>query len=273
MGSNWSGGMGSNWFGSNWFGSNWGGPGSGGPAVFSMRADRPLAELPHWKVPPNFGAKFRQSDWDPDLLALSVLPQFITTEVGGQTWDVSVTLPAPSTITQPMLDEMAELAITERPEALDEIVQQHQNFQICWFHLLNMDMASHPHTFLLMKLAARVGEMTMIVLKQRYPNRPRPSQIWPTLYPPVPVPGHPPYPAGHALIGHLTSACLTEVVPAYKEILQELANRCGMNRVYAGLHFPEDITAGAIAAAQIHVFLKECQFYKDTLNDAKNEWL
>jgi acid phosphatase (class A) len=113
----------------------------------------------------------------------------------------------------------------------------------------------------------------MITLKRRYPNRARPSQIWPTLFPPVPVPGHAPYPAGHALIGHLTSECLAEAVPKHKKALEELAIRCALNRVYAGLHFHEDNTAGAQAAAKIHLFMKECQLYKDTLAEAKNECL
>src|SRR5687768_3872208 len=158
MGSNW---FGSNWFGSNWFGSNWAGSSSAAP-VFAMRADRPLAELPHWKVPPDFSAKFRDRDWDPDLLALTILPQFVVASIGGQTWDQSIAIPAPTTVTQAMLDELAVLAVTERPEALGEIVQQHQNFQLCWLQLLNIDQGSQPASFFLMKLAARVGELTMI---------------------------------------------------------------------------------------------------------------
>jgi hypothetical protein len=269
MGSNW---FGSNWFGSNWFGSNWSGPSANVP-VFAMRTDRPLAELPHWKVPPDFGAKFRDHDWDPDLLALTILPEFVVKQIGGQTWDQSVVLPAPSNITQAILDDLAVLAVTERPEAIGEIVQQHQNFQLCWLQLLNIDFASHPSTFFVMKLAARVGELTMMVLKRRHPKRPRPSQIWPTLYPPVPVPGHAPYPAGHALIGRLTSECLAEVAPQHKDALYELAKRCGMNRVYAGLHFREDIAAGEQAATQIHRFVKQCGIYQAAVAQAKNEWL
>ena len=68
---------------------------------------------------------------------------------------------------------------------------------------------SHPQTYLLMKLAARVGEMMMVHLKRQF-NRARPSQICPTLYPPVAVPGHSAYPAGHALIARLTALCLKE---------------------------------------------------------------
>ena len=51
----------------------------------------------------------------------------------------------------------ARAAVTERPEALGEIIQQHQNFPLCWLQLLTIDESTHPHTFLLMKLMARVS--------------------------------------------------------------------------------------------------------------------
>jgi hypothetical protein len=97
---------------------------------------------------------------------------------------------------------------------------------------------------------------------KRYYNRPRPSQYCPTLYPPVPVPGHASYPAGHALIAHLVAQCLIEVTtdqsgksPFY-EALTNLADDIGINRVYAGLHFRSDIEAGATAGRLAHDILK-----------------
>jgi hypothetical protein len=88
----------------------------------------------------------------------------------------------------------------------------------------------------------------------------------------VQVPGHATYPAGHALIGHLTSACLEELLPIYKEPLRFLADRCGMNRVIAGLHFRQDIEVGAQCGRQVHTFLKECALYKKTIAAAREEW-
>src|SRR5215204_6758884 len=164
MGGNWFGG---NWLGGNWFGGNWMGASAepGSTPVFAMRADQPLASI---AVPSDFTAKFRDAEWDPDLLASLVLPEFLAAVVGGLKWEAAVALPAPTTpINQAMIDELLVLAVTERPEALGEIVQQHQNFQICWLQYLNINRATHPNTFLLMKLAARVGEFAMIVLKRK----------------------------------------------------------------------------------------------------------
>lgn len=182
-----------------------------------------------------------------------------------------------------MIDEILVLAVAERPEALGEIVEENQNFQLRWLQLLNITSTSHRQTFLLMKIIARVGEFAMVQLKLQYSNlvgagpppdwyQPRPSQVCPTVYPPVPVPGHPAYPAGHALIGTLTSECLADLLPQYKEPLRALAARVGMNRMIAGLHYREDIDAGARAALALKPFLTACPLYAATFARAQTEW-
>lgn len=280
MGGNWFGG---NWFGGNWFGGNWAGGsvGGSGSTVFAMRADRPLAEI---AITRDYTAKFRDPEWDPDLRALAIMPEFLTQTIGGKQWQAAVALPPPTyPVTAKMIDEVLVLAVAERPEALGEIVEENQNFQLRWLQLLNITATSHPQTFLLMKIMARVGEFAMIQLKLQYPNpagaapppywyQPRPSQVCPTLYPPVPVPGHPSYPAGHALIGTLTSECLADLLLQYKEPLRALAARVGMNRVIAGLHYREDIDAGARAAIALKPYLTACPFYAATFKLAKDEW-
>ncbi|MDA9401970.1 PA-phosphatase [Bradyrhizobium liaoningense] len=280
MGGNWFGG---NWFGGNWFGGNWSGGsgGGGGSPVFAMRADRPLAEI---AITRDYSAKFRDAEWDPDLRAIAILPEFLSQTIDKKQWQAAVALPPPTyPVTAKMIDEVLMLAVAERPEALGEIVEENQNFQLRWLQLLNISATSHPHTFLLMKIMARVGEFAMVELKLQYPNpagagpppywyQPRPSQVCPTLYPPVQVPGHPAYPAGHALIGTLTSECLADLLPQYKEALRALAARVGMNRVIAGLHYREDIDAGARAAVALKPYLTACPFYVATLKLAKTEW-
>ncbi|MBR0705899.1 phosphatase PAP2 family protein [Bradyrhizobium liaoningense] len=249
--------------------------------MFAMRADRPLAEI---AITRDYSAKFRDAEWDPDLRAIAILPEFLSQTIDKKQWQAAVALPPPTyPVTAKMIDEVLMLAVAERPEALGEIVEENQNFQLRWLQLLNISATSHPHTFLLMKIMARVGEFAMVELKLQYPNpagagpppywyQPRPSQVCPTLYPPVQVPGHPAYPAGHALIGTLTSECLADLLPQYKEALRALAARVGMNRVIAGLHYREDIDAGARAAVALKPYLTACPFYVATLKLAKTEW-
>jgi acid phosphatase (class A) len=246
-----------------------------------MRADRPLAEI---AITRSYDAKFRDAEWDPDLRAVTILPEFLAQSIGGKQWQAAVALPPPTyPVTAKMIDEVLVLAVAERPEALGEIVEEDQNFQLRWLQLLNISASAYPHTFLLMKIMARVGEFTMVTLKLQYANmggaapppfwyQPRPCQVCPTLFPPVQVPGHPAYPAGHALIGTLTSECLVDLLPQYKDPLRALAARVGMNRVIAGLHYREDIDAGAKAAVALKPFLTACPFYAATFALAQTEW-
>jgi len=270
FGGGWQGGgwQGGGWQGGGWQGGGWQGGGGGGFPTFPIRADRPFADF---AIQSRLGATYLDLParlWDPDLWALSVLPQFFDPNLH---WETRINVPAPGAITQADINRLLVLAVTERPDAMGEIIQQHQNFQVCFLQLLMIDANTHPYTFLLMKLAARVGETLMIHYKRKF-YRPRPSQVCPTLYPPVPVPGHGSYPAGHALLAQLTSECLKEVVPAVTySALDELARRISENRVIAGLHYESDVAAGADVGRQIHPILQDCQAYTDVLAQARNE--
>jgi acid phosphatase (class A) len=279
MGGGWQGGgwQGGGWQGGGWQGGGW--QGAGGVATFAMRADKPFADFP---VPLNVGATypdFPARYWDPDLFALTILPEFFSlpkTNAGDPNplaWQ-NINIPAPGPITQNDINRLLILAVTERPEALGEIIQQDQNLQLSWMQLLMMDASTHPCTFLLMKLTARVGETMMMLLKRKF-DRPRPSQLSPNLFPPVAVPGHGSYPAGHALIGHLTSISLNEVVPGRTAALLELARRTATNRTIAGLHYQSDCDAGVYAADQILPLLNQCSTYQLVRAEIGNrhEWL
>jgi hypothetical protein len=283
MGGGWQGGgwQGGGWQGGGWQGGGWQG-GGGGVPTFAMRADKPFADfnIPVSKL--NTGATypdFPKRYWDPDLFALTILPEFFGLPDpgggGGLAWR-TITVPNDTFSQADMvadIQKMLILAVTERPEALGEIIQQDQNLQLSWLQLLMMDESTHPCTFLLMKLAARVGETLMMYYKRQH-NRPRPSQVCPTLFPPVVVPGHGSYPAGHALIGQLTSLCLNEVVPNRDLALFELARRAAFNRVIAGLHYPSDCDAGVFIANQIPAILNLCPTYKLVKDELvlRKEW-
>jgi hypothetical protein len=276
LGGGWQGGgwQGGGWQGGGWQGGGWAG-GGGSEGMYAMRPDRPLVAEDVSTTPPpadgNTVPKFPRTAWDNDLFALTFLPDFFTAKVGSpaKTWDQYITLnPFPNVIMpngtgaaqDDKIDDLRILAVTERPEAMGEIVNQHQNQQLCFIQLLTMSASSHPRTFFVMKLAARVGEVVMMRLKRQF-NRPRPTQYYPALYPPLPVPGHSSYPAGHALIAHLTAQVLIEVTTPttgkspYERTLLKLAQEIGRNRVIAGFHFWSDINAGESGGNLTHEFL------------------
>jgi hypothetical protein len=280
MGAGWSGGLGAGWQGAGWQGAGWQGAGwaggGGSEGLYAMRADRPLV-AEDVSRDGNTDPQFPPHAWDADLFSLTFLPDFFTAKitVGGvdKAWDEYITLDPYPNVVMPggtlaagddSIDDLRELAVTERPEAMGEILNQHQNQQLCFMQLLTMTQNSHRATFFLMKVAARVGEVVMMTLKRKF-NRPRPTQYYPTLYPPVPVPGHSSYPAGHAVIAHLTARVLIEATTApmgpsagtspYKESLRKLAHEISLNRVIAGFHFRSDIEAGRTAGKLTHQFL------------------
>ena len=278
MGAGWVGGLGAGWQGAGWQGAGWqgsgGAGGGGGDGTYAMRADRPL--VAH-DLTPDFNTlpKFPIHAWDSDLFSLTFLPDFFTAKVAGQTWDQAITINPiipkvvmPGDVVAPgddSIDDLRILAVTERPEAIGEILNQAQNQQLCFMQLLTMTQNSHPSTFFLMKVAARVGEVVMMRLKRQF-NRARPTQYYPALYPPLTVPGHSSYPAGHAVIAHLTARVLIEATTAtagpgagkspYEKSLIALAEEISLNRVIAGFHFRSDIREGRVAGEKTHQFLK-----------------
>jgi hypothetical protein len=70
----------------------------------------------------------------------------------------------------------------------------------------------------------------------------------------------------------LTSECLSDLLPAYKEPLDKLAERVGLNRVIAGFHFHQDVEVGWDVGRQLLPFMKACPLYQATLTAAQQEW-
>ena len=76
-------------------------------------------------------------------------------------------------------------------------------------------------------------------------NRERPFQTNPNLNKyPSKTAFSPSYPSGHAMQGQYLAKVLAKKYPEKKELLYEIGNKCGMARVYAGLHFPSDVKFG-----------------------------
>ena len=76
-------------------------------------------------------------------------------------------------------------------------------------------------------------------------NRERPYQTNPNLNKYPSISSHTPsFPSGHAMQGQYLAKILAKKYPEKKELLYEIGNKCGMARVYAGLHFPSDVKFG-----------------------------
>ena len=165
---------------------------------------------------------------------------------------------------------LVALAENDRQLFMPHIVAQDTCFPEYFVRLLNITEKTHPNTFLVLKIAARVGETAMVCLKKEY-NRPRPSEILPSLFPPIPF-HHPSYPSGHSLVAHLMAHCAGAVRPDMRDLLVRLADQIGRNREIAGLHFPSDTAAGIDFAEQLFERVQGIPKVNAVLDDARAEW-
>jgi hypothetical protein len=273
--------FGSSWLGSSWFGSSWGGPAAGGAFVsaFAIDETKPMTVDDTSPLHTDI-TEFPRGYWNADMLAQLGVIQFL----GIKDWakEIEKNVPSydpkklkeilsPANVKNEIMALQSYLAGKERMSARDEIIQQDQNFQLYWLQMMTMSRTSHPKTFFLLKIAARVGEVVMIHFKEKY-NRPRPSQICPALMPLLEVPGHASFPSGHSTLSYLTSHCLADLVPSARKSLEVLAHRVARNRELAGVHYASDSQAGLEMANEIHRMLPRCKIYSDTLALAKAEW-
>jgi hypothetical protein len=232
---------------------------------------------------------FPEKRWSAEWLAWVALSEYVQTDYRNKppvAWK-DPTLAGPD---QDPLSEIEKLVIAardERADALAEIVAQHDSFADYFFALLTIEPGMYPATSLLINISSIVAAVTVLYYKYGVPHiydpRPRPSQVCPALLPPVPVPGHPSYPSGHATEAHLIELVLNDVfsaagnsnrADAMQYDLSALADRIARNREIAGLHYPSDSAAGKKLAQDIHTLLQDpkCKIYLNAMQAAQTEW-
>jgi membrane-associated phospholipid phosphatase len=210
----------------------------------------PLAMTPPPKFPEN---------WDPDLRSYIYLNEFLLANTGWFTTLNSAlgsTRPTDSGVVDTQLGLVLD-ASPDREDRFAEIIQQHDAEGAIGYFLgmLMIDPARHPNTYLLIRVARRIGEHVTMVLKgSQIPMIQRPSQLCPAIVPMIDPPVTPSFPAGHALEAWLIAKCLGEAWAKQPgqalrtTLLSYLADRLGENRVIAGVHYPLDVSAGKNAA-------------------------
>jgi membrane-associated phospholipid phosphatase len=75
-------------------------------------------------------------------------------------------------------------------------------------------------------------------------NRRRPAEVDPTLRTRVATPNSPSYPSEHAAAAGAAAAVLSYLLPDEAAYFQALAEEAGRSRLFAGVQFPSDNTAG-----------------------------
>jgi hypothetical protein len=204
--------------------------------------------------------------WDADLRAYEYLNEFLiaypdwrtrlTSFVAGG--GASFDLTPPHQLSQAQLTQEVQQILDvalDREDRFAEIIDQHEaEGAISYFlGMLMIDPGRMPASYLLIRVARRIGEHVVMCLKGEF-RCPRPSQLCTALVPMIDPPATPSFPAGHSLQAELIAACLTATNLAARPVhlLDDLAERLGYNRVIAGVHYPKDHAVGQGVAGWIY---------------------
>ena len=79
----------------------------------------------------------------------------------------------------------------------------------------------------------------------------RPFQADAAITTPVGRPNFPAYPSAHSCITGAAAAVLSELFPSSKAVMDAKVSDAGVSRIYAGLHYRFDITAGNVIGANV----------------------
>ncbi len=72
----------------------------------------------------------------------------------------------------------------------------------------------------------------------------RPPQLDPAIKPLVPVPNFPSYPSNHSTFSSARAEMLAYLFPDHADFIRGVGKEAGDSRIWAGIHFPMDNTAG-----------------------------
>ncbi|HEY3968082.1 MAG TPA: hypothetical protein VGM05_26195, partial [Planctomycetaceae bacterium] len=232
-------------------------------------------------------ASFPYWAWSAYHFSFVGLTEFVQ-QPGWNTIPVLANAPIPAG--QSLKDELTELQelMDYRPGVMAEALAQISNLAVYWSGLFMFNKASHPATWRLAQVALRVAQFQAMYYKFNpgpapLKPRPRPSQLSPSLMPPIDVPGHASYPSGHATESYLLAGVLAEVMPQEASTettagdsdstpLRRLAERVARNREVLGLHYPSDSKAGKYIADHSLPLLLNCPSVQYLNPIARQEW-
>jgi len=258
-----------------------------------------ISATPGIPTTPGKRGSFPEGYWSSRHLAIAALGEFVLANDSGVKWDglkglLDTFYPTPAKV----VDELKELVelVEYRSGVMSEAMAQRQNIAAYWRGVLMFNKGSHPATCRLIGIARTVGQFQVMHYKRIY-NRERPSQLSPSLLPPINPPGHASFPSGHATEAYLMARCLEEVMPDaakkppvtaptattaapgpvyfYERLgspLQHMARRIARNREVLGLHYRSDSEAGKALAAKTYGILKNCDIVTNLTTLAQAEW-
>lgn len=112
-------------------------------------------------------------------------------------------------------------------------------------------LTAHPHR-VYAYVAMAMYDATVAAWESKYAyNRPRPTDLDPTIRTLVEVPQSPSYPSEQSAAAAAAAGVLAALFPADAAVYQQMAEEAGLSRVLAGVQFPTDHTAGMTLGARV----------------------
>ena len=152
-----------------------------------------------------------------------------------------------------MLLDGARTSEKQRTERTPEILTQIDNQKAFWAAVLPMRQGSKSAT---QQVIDSLTQMCVFVEMQvkNYFGVPRPNEYSPQVQSIITTPGHGSYPMGHACQAYATARILQILTgcgdPTQTQLFA-LAKRISDNRIFAGVHYPIDLDAGAALGVAI----------------------
>jgi hypothetical protein len=270
--------------GEDWFrGNQWppenSEPPNGPPAPWQQNLTRHFTPVTYPNGTGNpFEVTLPPRGWDPAFYQIVLLAEFA--RAWSPTPAMAATLSgilASALLSANQANERRNLIamIEFRDGLLNEAVSQMTSFDAYFQGALGYTKATHPCTNFLFQGAMRAAEFAAMYYKNLY-QRPRPSQLWPELMPPVQVPGHASFPSAHSTQAHTVAHVLRNVaagvVLSVDDITNRLAQRIARGREVLGVHYPSDTVAGEQLSNEVVTRFLSCATVARLVIAARHEW-
>lgn len=220
------------------------------------------------------GLRFSDRAWSPDLLDLieqgpSFLP--LDFETG-----IPVPAEAEADATRAEIARLQDLATHSRTAAAVSRIHLENDPSVGSADLFVQEglLAAHsamPATWALIDLVA--SETRWFILRDKWIHqRPRPSQIDPTLSTVISMPPHASYPSGHSGEAHAAAFALSLANPECADQYLSHAFAVAHRREIAGVHYRSDTLAGIALAGTVITALEDLGLLDTLLMHARAEF-
>ena len=173
--------------------------------------------------------------------------------------------PPPSTSSQQMKDEVAEVKSTVEHISRDQLAIAHKwndgagtysppghwnDIALEYVRDARMSEVRAARTFALLNMAMHDAAVGCWEAKFFYYN-PRPSQMDPTIRTAIGLPNFPSYTSGHSTFSAAGATILSYLFPSGAESFGAMRDEAGISRLYGGIHYRSDIEAGKLHGDRI----------------------